>query len=246
MNTYQIHVDTSSLLNISGSNTSPVVSKINSNPFQCSILLGNRHRAFRSARLLNAQLPVGFYNIRAPYNTLTLGSTPYTIPPNNYTLPSLITAVNAAVGSTPFSVPSYSNAIVAYTASSSSYYMTVGSTFGIAQILGFSSGQTLNAATIYSQNPAFVNFDTYISVFIENIGSSSLEPSQITYKIPTYPISSNVIYFNEASNFIQDVKVTDRNARVDRLNITVLDRFGNILNNNGLDWSFSLQVESDT
>jgi len=245
MNTYQIHVDTGSRLNISGANTSPVVSKINSNPFQCSILLGNRHRAFRSARLLNAQIPVGFYNIRAPYNTLTLGSTLYTVPPNNYTLPSLISylATNVSSG---FSVPSYSNAIVAYTASSSSYYMTVGSTFGIAQILGFSSGQTLNASTIYSQNPGFVNFDTYISIFIENIGSSSLEPSQITYKIPTYPNSSNVIYFNEASNFIQDVQVTDRNARVDRLNITVLDRFGNIMNNNGLDWSFSLQVDSDT
>jgi hypothetical protein len=40
--------------------------------------------------------------------------------------------------------------------------------------------------------------------------------------------------------------VTDRGVRLDRLNITVLDRYGNIINNNGIDWSFTLEIEADT
>jgi len=38
----------------------------------------------------------------------------------------------------------------------------------------------------------------------------------------------------------------DPDLRIDRLNIIVYDRYGNILNNNGLDWSFTLEMESDT
>jgi hypothetical protein len=53
------------------------------------------------------------------------------------------------------------------------------------------------------------------------------------------------MHWADNSQNSQSIAVTDRNARVDRLNITVLDRFGNILNNNGLDWSFTLDVESD-
>jgi hypothetical protein len=39
--------------------------------------------------------------------------------------------------------------------------------------------------------------------------------------------------------------VTDSAARVDRLNILVVDRFGQPMNNNGLDWAFTLEIKSD-
>jgi hypothetical protein len=32
----------------------------------------------------------------------------------------------------------------------------------------------------------------------------------------------------------------------DRLDIQVRDRFGQQLNNNGIDWSFTIEIESDT
>jgi len=234
-------------VNIGGANTSPVVSKTNSNPFQCSILLGNRHRAIRSATLKNAQIPAGFFNIRPPYNTLTIGTTVYTVPQNNYTLTSLLatlTTLTTSLGSTGFA--NYANNFVSFAQTSSSNPVVVPNSFGIAQILGFSSSQILSGSTVYSRYPAFVNFDTYFNIFIENIGQSSLEPSQITYKIPLNTNTSNVIYWNENTHFSQTVKVTDRNARIDRLNVSVTDRFGNIVDNNGLDWAFTLEVESDT
>ena len=40
--------------------------------------------------------------------------------------------------------------------------------------------------------------------------------------------------------------VTDSSNMVDRLVIQVLDRFGQPMVNNGLDWSMTLEIECDT
>ena len=56
--------------------------------------------------------------------------------------------------------------------------------------------------------------------------------------------SGSILNYTESSNWPQNVLFTDRSNRLDRLTITVLDRFGNILNNNGLDWAFTLEIES--
>lgn len=248
MNTYQIHVDTGSTLNVSGPNTQPIVSKSNTNPFQCTVLLGNRHRAFRSLTLKNAQIPIGYYNIRAPYNTITFGSTTYTVSPGNYsstTFLSALTSATTAIGS--WSYIAATNQIQ-FTSSSGSVtlVMPTGLSYpSLSSLLGFVPTQTLTGATLVSQNSYIINFDTYISIFIENLGTSSLEPAQITFKIPINVPGGSIMQWADNSQNSQVVCVTDRNARVDRLNITVLDRFGNILNNNGLDWSFTLDVESD-
>jgi hypothetical protein len=110
--------------------------------------------------------------------------------------------------------------------------------------LGFTNGQT--GTFITATSSYIVNFDTYLNVWIENLGQSSLEPSQITFKIPINVSSGGIVQWTELSQFTQKVFVTDRGARLDRLNVTVLDRFGNILNNNGIDWSFTLEIEADT
>ena len=54
------------------------------------------------------------------------------------------------------------------------------------------------------------------------------------------------MHWSENTQNRQLVEVTDRGVRLDRLNIQVLDRFGNLLNNNGLDWSFTIEIEADT
>jgi hypothetical protein len=241
MNTYQIHVDTGSKLNIGGANTQPIVSKINFNPFQCSVLLGNRHRTLHKASIKNAQIPIGFYNVRAPYNSLTITSTAYTVPPGWYTLTTVCSTLTSLTSVT---WTANSNNTVTVALSAATLVIPSGLSYpSLAQLLGFTSTQTLTG-TINSQNPSIINFDTYVNIWIENIGQSSLEPSQITYKIPVDGATNNVIYWNENSQFCQEIKITDKNARIDRLNISVIDRFGNIINNNGLDWSFTLEIES--
>lgn len=247
MNAYQIHVDTATASTVETYTNQvgqPSVQKINGNPFQSTIILGNRHRTVRTAALKDAQIPVGFYNVRAPYNTMNVNSVSYTITPGNYTLDSLTKAINNAVtnGVGTFSSSSVTNQF-SFASNSGTVTMNV-QPLTLLSFLGFTNGQT--GTSIVGTNSYIINFDTYISIWIQNLGTSSLDSQQITYKIPNTVGSGSIIQYTEASNWDQKIEVTDRSNRLDRLIVTVLDRFGNIINNNGLDWSFSLEVTSDT
>jgi hypothetical protein len=247
MNTYQIHVDTGSASNVqtyAGQFNQASVYKQNGNPFQSTLILGNRHRAIRTATLKDAQIPVGFYNVRAPYNTLTLNGVTYTVPPGNYNITTLMNAVNAQVPSSVgvFSPNSVTNQ-TQFVAGGGAVTFTV-TPLSLGYFLGFTNGQSGTSVT--STNSYIINFDTYVSIWIQNFGTSSLDGQQITYKVPNTVGSAGIIQYTEGGGWHQKIEVTDRSNRVDRLIVTVLDRFGNVLNNNGLDWSFTLEIESWT
>jgi hypothetical protein len=93
---YQLHLDTSDSSNIQQGGM-PAVSNQNGNPFLTSILLGAKHKNVNTVELKSAEIPIGFYNIRAPYNTLVINGTTYTVPPGNYTITDLIAAMNAQI-----------------------------------------------------------------------------------------------------------------------------------------------------
>jgi hypothetical protein len=71
-----------------------MVSKMDGNPFLTSILLYNNHRNVNTVELKSAEIPIGFYNIRSPYNTFIVNGVTYTVPPGNYTIDTLIDAMN--------------------------------------------------------------------------------------------------------------------------------------------------------
>lgn len=242
MNTYQVHVDTGSTSTVTPGGQA-TVTKTGANPFQCTVILGNRHRAIRSLTLKNAQIPYGFYNVRAPYNTMNISSTTYTITPGNYTLSNLVSAMNTTItgGVGVFSAP-YANNVVLYTSAGTDTFNVQPQT--LLSFLGFSNGQS--GASIQATYNYLVNFDTYLNIWIENLGTSSLEPRQITFKVPVGAAYGDTIQWVENAQNEQCVVVSDRGVRLDRLNIQVLDRFGNLLNNNGLDWSFTIEIEADT
>ena len=255
-NSYLIHVDTGSAQTVTSAQSyvnagvtqnypgQPSVNKVNGNPFQCSIILGNRHRRIRSISLKNAQVPIGFYNVRAPYNTMNVNSIVYTVPPGNYSSVSFLATLNTTIGNSVgvFAINPAQN-LMTFTAGSGAVTMNV-TPLSTLSFMGFTNGQT--GTFITATNSYIINFDTYINVWIENLGQSSLEPSQITFKLPLNVNSGGILQWTELSQFTQKVIVTDRGVRLDRLNITVLDRYGNIINNNGIDWSFTLEIEADT
>jgi hypothetical protein len=245
MNKYQIHVDTAATSNVTtvtGSAGQASIYKMNGNPFQVTAILGNRHRAVRSVALKDAQIPVGFYNVRAPYNSFILNTTTYTLAPGNYNATTFINGLNALVtaGVGEFSIGPVSNKIQFVSASGSVTFAVA--PLSLAALMGFTNGQV--GASVTATNTYIINFDVYISIWIGEVGTASLDPSQITYKVPVTGGSGSILNYTEGSNWAQKVMFTDRSNRLDRLSVTVLDRFGNILNNNGLDWAFTLEIES--
>lgn len=104
---YQLHLDTSASINVQTGGM-PIVSKMNGNPFLTSILLYNNHRNVNTVELTSAEIPIGFYNIRAPYNTFIINGTIYTVPPGNYDITTLLQTMGT-LSQTLFSI---SNSII--------------------------------------------------------------------------------------------------------------------------------------
>lgn len=239
---YQIHIDTASSASVNPGGQASV-SKTGGNPFQCTVILGNRHRAIRSLTLKNVQIPVGFYNVRSPYNTMNLNSVSYTVTPGNYSITTLLNALNTTVTSAvgAFSVGTLNNNIQ-FSSAAGTALMNV-QPLSLLSFLGFTDQQ--QGTAFYGTNSYIVNFDTYLNIWIENLGTQSLEPRQITFKVPLSTGPGSIVQWTENTQNTQMVQVTDRGARLDRLNIQVQDRFGNLLNNNGIDWAFTLEIEAD-
>jgi hypothetical protein len=250
-NRSQIHIDTASSSSVQSLSQ---VSKINGNPFQCTYQFGNNHRGLTSISLQNAQIPQGFYNVRAPFNTLVISGTTYTVTPGNYTTLDALSAAIVTPGSVALSsigsfAPAVATGVVTFTFVADSGTRTLGPVTpkSLLSFLGYThTATTTSYKTQTGTYPYTLNWDTYIVMWIENIGQSSMEPVQITFKLPLSTVSSNVIYWAEGSQNKQYMKVFDQRVRIDRLNITILDRFGNILNNNGIDWSMSFDIESSS
>ena len=232
---YQIHVDTGVNRTI----------KPTGDSFNCTVLLAQKHRRLRTVALKNAQIPVGFYNVRAPYNTITINGVGYTMPPGNYTgtqfLNALNSTVTAAVGT--FSIAAATNLYTFVPASGSATITTniPPSAPALGNLLGFSNAAT--GTYITASNSYITSFDTYINIWIQNLATSSQETTRCTFKVP---VTGGIIQWTDNSQNDCIVPVTDSSAMVDRLIISVVDRFGNLLNNNGIDWSMTLEVDADT
>ncbi len=57
-------------------------------------------------------------------------------------------------------------------------------------------------------------------------------------------VSSNTYFFTaENTSFIQPILIDNTNFVLDNINVVVTDRFGNSINANGFDYSFSLEFE---
>ena len=156
---YQIHVDTSST-------TSNTVYKYNNNPFNCTVLLGQTHRRIKSVSLKSAEIPIGYYNVRAPYNVFTYttqdGTSSVTLTPGNYTSSSILSSINAGIGGTPLALNSGTNKVT-YTNLAKSTTISAPPR-SLAQFLGFTDQQS--GTTILATNSYNVNFDNYICIFI--------------------------------------------------------------------------------
>jgi hypothetical protein len=105
----------------------------------------------------------------------------------------------------------------------------------LLNLLGYTTGNPSGKST----NTYSFPFDKYITIWMENIGTSSNENQKITYKVP---ISSAKTFWSNNSFNNQIVRNQNSQFPLNRLNIQVLDQFGTKMNNNFVDWSFTLKV----
>ena len=219
---------------------------VSGKPFNCLLKLDTPLQHVRSIRLKSAEMPVVFNPIRSPYSTFsyTYNGTTYsaTVADGNYSLTSLLsaaqTALNASGSGLTFTLTTNSSNFTVLTATTAVTVVPT-TTWDLARVFGFTSsatGTSITSASVYN-----LNSDLYVAVVFDNLTTSNLTSyPQRTFKLPVSVSFGTTYYYSENSWFCQEVVCNDN---VDRLNMRVIDRFGNQLDNQGVNWSFLLEFD---
>lgn len=223
----------------------------------------------KRVHLKSVELPIGFVNIRTGstdtlrfrlngnvYNVV-LGERNYT------TIASLVTAINTAcvdkvpdvtiTFSSTTSINNPNRLLITFTGA------VITSTFSIIDtnlsmyVLGFRSlndrirSQIGNLPSVYAATSSNcnLNFDNYINMYIPTLNGMNASTSGMTttFKIPLNASNNQIYYYFDNSSFSQYVDISDSKLILSNLTVIILDRFGQNINPNGLDWSWTILVD---
>jgi hypothetical protein len=201
-------------------------------------------------------MPIGFNNVRNGVNTMSFiaNGTQYSIilSDKNYTtiqslLTDLNTLLNVVFPSLTVSVISSSaflNRLQIYAANLTSFSI-IDTNFSL-YVLGFRKSYDTFSNNYYTSKFSGYNLnaDNYVTMSIPNIGSNTFMGGQIgNFKIPLNTVQSNIYFYFDSQSFSQWIDILDKNFILKDLIVIMYDKFGNILQNNGYDFSFTLQID---
>jgi hypothetical protein len=255
-----LHIDTA--LANSNNKIDVNIVKNNNNPFDIVYTFRVPRSNITSFTLCSAEIPIGFYNVRTPFNTFTVSNdsgtvlNSFTLPPGFYsTMDDVLNALNYEC--TP-------NLLFVYNGDVPSTIMVTNQLYpydvilstqannqpNIIAMLGFdASNVCIFEQPFAGVAPWRITLDTYLSIYIPLIAGSSSEPSNITFKVPidngltvTAPRTLNILYAS-ATYYEQTIPNVTTASKFYNLPVQVYDRFGSLLDNHGVDWSFTLAIK---
>jgi hypothetical protein len=233
-------------------------------PYRAQFFMNQTFRRIKRVYLKSIEIPVGFSNVRTGSTatlTMLVNGTSYTVvlAEKNYTtITTLIADLNTACTSLVSGV----SITFALTGSLTTplrlkITLTGASTFSIVDtnlskyILGFRSANDSLVSGVYTASSSNYNLnaDNYFLMHIPSLNGMNASvggPLQSTFKIPLNCITNQVYYYFESASFPQYVDIRDPNMVLSNLIVYIVDRFGNAISPNGLDYSFSLAVDYET
>lgn len=210
--------------------------------------------------LKSLEMAVNFNNIRnvSTMNKIMLKTNlgnNYTaeITAGNYTsISSLLTAINNSfVGVIPNTTVTFSvsgNIVSVQATSTTITSFSLIDTILSKYILGFR-----NVAFSGLSSTANVNFvlnvDNYILIYINNISSDNTSSNGnifSTFKVPLNATNGVIYFYSDRIGLKQYVRLLNSTQRIAYLNVSILDRFGNVIEANNSDYSFSLEIEKQS
>jgi hypothetical protein len=224
--------------------------------FHATFNLQKTYTKIKNIHIKNVELPICFSNIRSSNlsNNLqfTINSVNYstTITERNYTtIGALLTDLNTAISTTltssgftlVLSTGIKNNLIVTMTGALTN--LTIRNTT-LSIILGL-NGATTGSLTYTSANSFNINYDLYVLMSFDNIPSifSSSGNIRSALKIPLGTNYANINnYFSHRSDNDMSLIVYDENFIFQNLQIKFYDRFGYLLSNNNVDYSFTISL----
>lgn len=235
-------------------------------PFDCNFQLADPLRRVKRIYLKSVELPINFFNVRSNFNSFNItlykatSPTAYkgitiTIQNGNYkNIADLFNVLNGQMynivwtGFTPSDWPYFSvneNNTITLSNTNPDLRFNLQSSNFLTQIFGFTNLPTTYSNSITSSRIYNLNYDNYLSIYCPNIPhkSSSFSNQLMTFKIPFNSVSGSIYYTAENISYSHYIEITDEHFVLDRVQIQVYDQFNNLLNNQGVNWSFTLAFE---
>ena len=231
-----------------------------STPYRAQFFLNQTFRRIKRVSLKSVEVPVGFSNIRAG-STATLSmrvnGSAYSVQlvEKNYAaIAPLLADLNTACTNL------VSGVSIAFALAGSTntplrlkITLTGATSFAIIDtnlskyILGFRAERDALVSGVYAASTSNYNLnaDNYVLLYIPSLNGMNASMTgglQSTFKVPLNSITNQVYYYFEGSSFPQAVDIHDPNMVLTNIVVYILDRFGNSLSPNGLDYSFSLEL----
>lgn len=201
-------------------------------------------------QLLDAQLPVSFYNINYTNNTLNyqISSVNYTITVDvgNYNFNSLATQLVAkflANGHIFTITINKQNGIITFATPATNFILQVSSMFPVLGLLlsnhisssfSLTADYPLNLLGITKIKIQSVNLSSY------NADSSNSGNSNNIGLIPVDQPSFGLIVFENKSSSKFDL----RNNQIDEIDLQITDQNNNLINFNNIDWNLTILIET--
>ena len=226
--------------------------------FDSTFTFAHKYTNIRKIYLKNAEIPIGFSNIRSSNNSnvlrFILNGVTYncSITSQVYSsISSIITALNAsivtAITSTGFtfvlSVTTGNNIVITSTGGFSSYSIIQNT---LSNILNINSAKNQVAGTYTSPFIYNLGYDTYIQMAFFNIPSIFSSQGNIpsALKIPLNTNAFNILFYsNDRTEYDQALTISDANFILSQMRIVMYDRYGFPLTNGNLEYSFTLAIE---
>ena len=232
----------------------------NNDSFDTTFTILQKYTNINKIYLKNAEIPIGFPNIRSSNNSnilrFILNGVTYncSITQQNYsTITSVITALNAsiltAITATGFTFVlsvSTGNQIIITSTGGFSSYSIISNT--LSNILNINSAINQVAGTYTSPYIYNLGYDTYIQMCFYNVPSifSSQGNVPSALKIPLNTNVFNILFYSTDRNeYDQSLTISDSNFILSQMRIIMYDRYGYALNNGSLEYSFTIAIEYD-
>jgi hypothetical protein len=244
INSYQIHLNSASATYNNGTYKSDCT-------FILPDMIDNTKKTIElRISLVNAQIPVSFYQINQTNNKLNITisgtKTSYYFPYGNYNINTFITQWASTVGAGwILTLNSSTNTLnIANTTTDFSLTDDTNSIFGI---IGLVKGTTCNSSNKIIVSPYPVNFSGLQRLLITsptfNLFSKTSYDSgetNILSSIPNNSVQNGYIYYNNLTNF----KSIFSNTQLSNIQIQFVDDFSNFINFNNIDWTLTLQIDN--
>lgn len=206
----------------------------------------------KSIKLLSVGLPLTNYIVDSTNNKIYFndGTTDFTATLSNgvYDSDSILSAIKTAMEATGY------GGVITVTYSDITLKFTITSTLNIslswgttensaAYLFGFNNVNTINTATHTSDNVPHLSIPPYIFIDIDAfpIVTSTSNAETTSFIIFSHYNSGSVSFHTQNTHY--EIKLTNRISQLQYFNVKLKYRGGNILNLNGIDWQFLLEID---